>query len=155
MIADQFSRRRGAVAELELPRLHGHAADAEDPDHRRQRLPVGRGHLNLLHHVHAADDAAEGGEALAVGVALAAEVELRLIADADEELVAAVSGPERAIESVPSMCDSPVTLVRSSGIGGKKSAAAFRVRRGLDDLDLDRFGGWLSGRTVRWNRPPS
>src|SRR5579885_1810971 len=62
------------------------ARHLDDLDRRLQLLAVRPGRLNLLDHVHALDDPAEGGEALAVRVALAAEVQLRLVADADEEV---------------------------------------------------------------------
>ena len=44
--------------------------------------------MDATHDLHAADNAAEGGESLAVGVPGPSEVERRLVADADEELVA-------------------------------------------------------------------
>ena len=39
----------------------------------------------------------------------------------------ALSGPPRAMDTTPSLCSRPVTLVRSSGIAGKPS----RRRSGL------------------------
>src|SRR5262249_39680127 len=74
-------------------------------DRRRQALPVRGLALDLPHHVHARDHAPEGGEALAVGVALASEVQLRLVPDADEEVGgrggAPVAGrPDRAVGGV-------------------------------------------------------
>src|SRR4029077_17726978 len=59
--------------------------DFEDRDRRRQALRVGVWRaLNRPHHVHALQHAAERGEPLAIGIARAAEVERRLIVDADE-----------------------------------------------------------------------
>ena len=59
--------------------------DIENHDRRRQVLPVSRRSLNGAHDVHSGGDLTEGGEALAVGVARAPEVEGGLRADADEE----------------------------------------------------------------------
>src|SRR5581483_3750617 len=60
--------------------------DLENPDRRRQLLTVGRRLLNLLRDIHATRHKAKGGEALTVGVAFAAVIQLGLIADADEEI---------------------------------------------------------------------
>ena len=49
--------------------------------------------MDLADDVHAAGDFAEGGEALAVRVTLAAEVEFRLISDTNEEIGCGGVGP--------------------------------------------------------------
>src|SRR4051794_19313042 len=49
--------------------------------------------LNRLHDVHPRDDAAEHRESLSVGVALAAVIHLRLIADDDRERSGGAVGP--------------------------------------------------------------
>ena len=113
-----------------------HTSDLDDLDRRFQRLPFGRRLLDLLDHVHALDHLAERGEALAVRVALAAEVELGLVADADEEVGGRGVGPSRAIEIVPSLWASFVSCVRSSLIGLNSSFIFAGVDAGLDDLDL-------------------
>src|SRR5205807_4228476 len=48
---------------------------------------------DLLDDVHPLDHSTEGGESLAIRVAFAAEVQLRLIADADEEIRCRGVGP--------------------------------------------------------------
>jgi hypothetical protein len=63
---------------------------SHDADGRRQRLRLlthGR-RLNFLHHVHTGYHPAKRGKALAVAVPSAAEVELGLIANTDEEIAA-------------------------------------------------------------------
>lgn len=72
------------------------------------------------------DHEAENGEALAVRVAPAAEVELGLVVDADEEAAAAVPGASRAMEIALSTCFRPVIGVVSWTMGGSIS---FRRRR--------------------------
>src|SRR5215213_4229101 len=75
-----------AVGRVRVTRRPLPAGDGDDLDRRRQFLPIGiRRLLNLADDVHAPNDAAERGEALAVGVAAAAKVERRLIVDEDEE----------------------------------------------------------------------
>ena len=64
----------------------------------------------------------------------------------------AVSGPSRAIEMVPSLCSSLVTLVRSSLIGGK-SLTRSESSPACTTAIFTLLSGWLSARTVRWNRP--
>jgi len=71
----------------------------DDPadHHRRGQLLQGERRLvDALYDVNATDHLAEGGEALAVGVALAAEVERGLVAESDEEVggggIGAVAG---------------------------------------------------------------
>ena len=60
--------------------------DAGDGDLGIEHLAVGRLHLNLLYDIHALYDSAECREAPPIGISLAAEVELGLISDADEDL---------------------------------------------------------------------
>ena len=50
----------------------------------------------------------------------------------------ALSGAPRAIEITPSLCSSPVLLVRSSAIGPKAFLRAIGIDAGLNHLDLDR-----------------
>src|SRR5689334_7443590 len=64
------------------------ALDAEDGNWRGQGFAFGGAHLDLADDLHPADDAAERGKALTVGLARTAEVERRLIPDADRERVA-------------------------------------------------------------------
>jgi hypothetical protein len=67
----------------------------------------------------------------------------------------AVSGPSRAIDSVPSRCLSPVTLVRSSGIGGKRSRRrSWFIWNWMTWISTSRRTV-LSGRTARITLPPS
>ena len=54
-----------------------------------------------------------------------------------KKLWVAVSGPPRAIETVPSSCRIPVSEVRSSGMGGKDSISDVRIPPALDDRDAD------------------
>src|SRR4026207_2390852 len=65
----------------------GDPSHAGDGDGRRQRLAIGGRGLNASPDGHAATHTSAHRKPLAVGIAFAAEVELRLIADADEELV--------------------------------------------------------------------
>ena len=92
---------------------------ARDPAHRpdadrlRQVLVGLAARVQGADHVHPFDDASERGEAEAVGVAAAAEVELGLVADADEVLGGRAAGLARAIETVPSRWRSPLWRVVS------------------------------------------
>ena len=61
--------------------------DFQDLDCGCERLAVRGRRLDFLDDIHAFDDPAEGCETLAIGVALTAKIEFRLIADADEEFV--------------------------------------------------------------------
>ena len=54
-------------------------------DHRLQGLFMRLALVNALYHVHARNDLAKGGEALAIGVTLAAKIQFGLVADANEE----------------------------------------------------------------------
>lgn len=63
-----------------------YSRDLFDCDGWRERLGSNWGLLNPAHDVEAFDDKAEGGKALAIGVAGAAEVEFRLRAYADEKV---------------------------------------------------------------------
>lgn len=101
--------------------------------------------LNFADEVHAGGDPSEDGEALAVGVAVAAEVEFGLWADADGELGVARAGGvagdgEAAVE------------VGEAGLGGGfvgdeggGEVAGFAVDAGLDDFDFDRIDGLVFG----------
>src|SRR5262245_4814769 len=102
-----------------------------------QRLPLGWRGLDPADHVHAPDHAAEGCKALPVGVALAAEVQLGLVADADEEVGGGRVGPvaghgERAVT---------VTQPRSArpleGDGGEVVLLAGGSDARLHHLDAD------------------
>ncbi len=67
------------------------AGDVDDLDDRSDPLPLGGLLLNLSHHVQAFDHAPKGGKPLTVGITRAAEVQRRLVADANEELRSARS----------------------------------------------------------------
>ncbi len=70
---------------------------------------------------------------------------------------AAVSGPVRAMEIIPSLCASPVSLVRSSAIGGNASFSRAGFGPAWITSIFTALLGWLSGLvfTVRWKTPPS
>lgn len=69
---------------LQLPPCKSFRAERALDADRRFELLCFRGHLvNLANHVHAANHFAERGKALAVGVAFAFKIQLRLVADAD------------------------------------------------------------------------
>ncbi len=67
----------------------------------------------------------------------------------------ALSAVPRAIEMAPSTCLSPVTLVRSSAIGGKPALALSACTPAWITSILMVLSGWLSIFTVRWKLPPS
>ena len=67
--------------------------------------------LDGAHDVHAVDDLSEGGEALAVRIAHAAEVEFRLIVNADEEI------RNSAVSREPGHRDRAVAVVQSRFAG--------------------------------------
>src|SRR3954467_5615960 len=56
----------------------------DDLDRRREPLTIGRRRLDFPDDIHAANDLAERRESLAVWIAVTAEIEFGLIADADE-----------------------------------------------------------------------
>ena len=78
-----------------------------------------RGGEDRLHHVHALDHPAEGGEALAGGVG----VERGNVGRQDEEVGLRRPGAVAAIEMVPATCLRPVTAVDSNATG----LASFRA----------------------------
>src|SRR5688572_15026460 len=80
------SSRGSHKAPWTRPSIRRLAPCLADRDRRCQGLALDRGRLDLLDHVHALDHAAEGGEALAVGVALAAEIQLGLVANANKKV---------------------------------------------------------------------
>jgi hypothetical protein len=100
------------------------SALARDPAHRAHPNRPGQVLVGLaarvqgVHDVHPRDDAAERGEALAVGVAAAAEVELGLGADADEELGRRGSGLRARHRDGAVDVAQPVCRVVSWAIGG-------------------------------------
>src|SRR4051812_43676956 len=63
-----------------------HSPRRENRDRWGQPLSLGGRLLDLAHRLHTVDDLPEGSEALTIGVTRAAEVELGLIADAEEEV---------------------------------------------------------------------
>ena len=67
----------------------------------------------------------------------------------------ALSACMRAIDTAPSVCLRPVTLVRSSGIAGKPSLVLSALTPAWITSILISLCGWLSIFTVRWNVPPS
>jgi len=67
----------------------------------------------------------------------------------------AVSGPSRAMETAPSLWARRVALVRSSGIAAKSFSACVGLTPACTTSMSTVLPGWLSRRTVRWNRPPS
>ena len=67
----------------------------------------------------------------------------------------AESGPPRAIDTAPSLCASPVTDVRSSGIAGKPSLVRSAFTPAWMTSIFTGLSGWLSIFTVRWKVPPS
>ena len=103
----------------------------------RQLLIRRRGRLDLAHDVHAFHDASERGESLPIGITLAAEVQFRLRANADEELILSRVGigpghGDGAVFVLQPGVAGPFQhdrLVQLLGLG--------RVRPGLDDFDLD------------------
>ena len=60
---------------------------ALDTNGRLQCLTVGGGCMNLVDDLHPFNDAAKGGEALAIRISFAAEIQLRLFADADKKVM--------------------------------------------------------------------
>lgn len=105
--------------------------------------------MDLLDHVHPLDHPAERGEPLAVWVPHAAEVQLLLEPTQMKKSDVAVSGPSRAIEIVPSVCDSPVSLVRSSSIGWNSSFDFSGLMPAWTTSIFTLLSGWLPGVTVR------
>jgi len=97
----------------------------------------GRRRLNRLDDIHSPDDAAEGGESLAIRVAPPAEIHLRLIADDDRKRTCGRVGPgarhrQRAVDVLEA--GHARALQRN---GRKLVAPARRVDLELNDLDLD------------------
>jgi hypothetical protein len=60
--------------------------DSQDADGGCELLALSGAGVDLVDDAHASDDAAEDGETLAVRVAFAAEIQLRLVAHADRWL---------------------------------------------------------------------
>src|SRR5689334_21379675 len=73
------------VRRFESPRTSGNAPDIDDADRWCEVLRFGWCGVDSAHDIHPARNATEGGEALTVEVAMAAEVERGLVSDADEE----------------------------------------------------------------------
>src|SRR5262249_630721 len=121
------------------------ALDPYDLDGRVQGLSPGRRRLDGPDHLHALDHAAEGGESLAVRVALAAEVQLRLVADAQEEVrgggvrAGAVQGDGAGLVRQPGVA-LPLQLDRREPVPGPA-----RVDAGLDDRYLHLVAGLVVG----------
>jgi hypothetical protein len=123
-----------------VPSKQPDAADSphrRNPNRRREPLFLARRCLDLPHDVHPGDDSSESSEALAIRVALATEVELRLIADTEEE------ARGRGVRPVPRHGNRSVA-VRETGRGraleSDRLAILAFLRGGdarLDDLDLD------------------
>ncbi len=65
----------------------------------------------------------------------------------------ALSGVPRAIDTAPSTCFRPVTVVRSRAIGGKPALALLSATPAYH-FDLHRLR-LVVHLTVRWNVPPS
>src|SRR5215211_3385844 len=113
-------------------------------DRRRQALGVGvRSALNLPHDIHALDDATECGEPLAVGIAGAAEVERRLIVDADEPAGCGAVGlsarhRDRTVRMAESGHAGPLDRNRWKAVPGPLGAHAR-----LDHFDLYRAVGLI------------
>src|SRR5688572_22433534 len=118
----------------------------QDSDRRRQALRfgirrhVGRGRrrLNLPNDVHTRYHASECGEALAIGIARPAEIERRLIVDADEP------ARRRAIRRAARHRDHAI-LMENPGLAGalecdrrKAVLGAIGIDAGLDHLDFHR-----------------
>ncbi len=61
----------------------------------------------------------------------------------------ALSGRARAIETVPSWCRRPVSLVRSRRIGSKPGRAGVGFTPACTTSMRTLWPGWLSRRTVR------
>ena len=72
-----------------------------------------------------------------------------------KKLSVAVSGPVRPIETAPSTCKIPVSVVRSSAIAGKASAAVSGFRPPWMTAIRMESLGWFSSCTVRKKVPPS
>ena len=87
------------------------AFDPGDRDRWGEGLALAGGGLDGADGVHAGDDLAEGGEALTIDVAAAAEVEFGLVIDADEEV------GDRAVRREPGHRDGAVE-VAESGVAG-------------------------------------
>jgi hypothetical protein len=64
-------------------------------------------------------------------------------------------GRAAAIETAPSTCLRPVTVVRSSGIAGKPSLVRSAFTPAWMTSIFTGLSGWLSIFTVRWKVPPS
>lgn len=94
---------------------------------------------------HASGDAAEGGEALAVGVAFSAVVEFGLIAEAEEEVVlGGVGGPAGHGEGAVEVAEVGIAGA-FEGDGGEEVVGSVGVCLGLDDGDADEVGGLVVG----------
>ena len=78
-----------------------------DLDRWLQALSLRRRCLDLLHHVHSFDHRSEGRKALAIRISFPAEVELRLVVDADEKTgCGRIGGPARHRKSTVLVCQS-------------------------------------------------
>jgi hypothetical protein len=138
---------------LSFVRLSVDSADGDDLDRRVELLAAGRTGLDGPDDVPPSDDAAESGESLAVGVPLAAEVELGLVVDANEKARGGRSGVARAMEIAPSRCLSPVSDVVSWAMAGN-SLSSGSWPPWMTSMRTASFG-WLAGVTVRWKVEPS
>ena len=91
--------------------------------------------MNALEDIAAANDLAEGGEALAIGVALTAEVEGGLVADAEEKIGGG------GVRAVAGHGDDSVGVLYASNIRAlERNRREFKgtfSRPGLDDGNLD------------------
>jgi hypothetical protein len=102
-------------------------------------------------HVHALDDAPKRGEAEAVGIAAAAEVELGLVADADEVLGGRGAGlrarhRDGAVEMAQPGLPRRLVGDRRQRRRPDRRAGSFP----MNDLDLvARLGAWLASVTTR------
>jgi len=113
------------------------AFDPGDRDRWGEGLALAGGGLDGADGVHAGDDLAEGGEALTIDVAAAAEVEFGLVIDADEEV------GDGGVGGGPAHRDGAVEVAKAGDAGALERdrrallGLAGQVDAALDDLDRD------------------
>src|SRR5215470_13657047 len=130
-VHDTVRPTRGTRCELR------HPANAPNRDWWSKALSLGARLLDRAHHVHPSGHTSKCCEALAVRVAVSAEVEGWLIADADEKV------GRRGVRARAGHRQRSVLVPESSGVrplevdGRKTSSLALWVRSALNHLDTD------------------